>query len=364
MVVELISEFYTNTYKNPANSVVKSSLIGAWANINKGLEKGLLSTVFITITIAASVYGAYYFAGFYGIAISSVALLANSGIQLAFNTFYPIVENADSIASQKVFEPSVKQNTEILKDIGNNQLPISKSFSILSGFLTTLTILIVFINITGFSLQEYNSSYILISLFAGIMLPFMFTSVIIGANDRIKSKMLKESNNQISDIFQLKDALDIVKKYDGDLSFANEEEIAIVNDAETKVEHSRFVELSTYYSVLEAVIVGVSAIVITVIVGYLFGASILASMLIGSFLSSTLIAFFQSNTASVWSSTEKMISDGVQWDSMVYEKGSEAHKASVVGLLVGNIFKNTSAPTLNIVIKVMALTALIIASGI
>jgi len=364
VAVELISEFYTNTYKKPTNSIVKSSFTGAWANISNGFEKGMLSTVFISLTIAATVFASYYFAGYYGIAISAVALLANSGLNLAFNSFYAISESADSTVEQEELQATVKQNTESLKDIGNNQLPVSKSYSILSGFLTSLTILIIFAQQTGFALNNYNSVYILISLFGGIMLPILFSSVLIGGIERIKSKMLSETNNQIENNHQLSEAYDIIKKYDGDLSFANAEEKAIVEEAETNINSNQFVEISTYYSSLEAIIVGVSAIIITIGVGYFFGANLLAAMLTGGIISSTLMAFFQSNTAGILNNAEKMIRDGVQWDSAIYEKGSDVHKASVEGSLIGNKFKNTTAPALNIIIKVMVLTALIIASGI
>ncbi|MBN1250576.1 MAG: sodium/proton-translocating pyrophosphatase [Bacteroidales bacterium] len=364
IIIELISEYYTKTYKNPTNTVVKSSFLGAWANVTKGIEKGMLSTVYISLVIIASIYVAYLFAGYYGIAISAVALLANSGFQVALNTFFAISESSDNIAQQTDIEYNIKDNTKKLKDLGNNQLPISKSFSILAAILTTLSVLVIFSQQTDFSLNEYNSVNVLISLFAGIMIPFLFSSIIIGSVERIKTKMLTEANRQFTDIPQLNESLEIIKKYDGDLSFANEEEKAIVDSAEDKIEHKQFVEISTYYSVLEAIIIGVSAIIIPITVGYLFGAGILAGMLIGVSFSSIILAFFQSNSAGTWNSAEKMIYDGVQWNSAIYEKGSEAHKTSLVGALVGNTFRNATSPAYTVIIKVMALTALIIASGI
>jgi len=364
VVIEIITEFFTTTYKNPTNLVVKNSFIGAWANVSKGFEKGMLSTVFISLTIAVSIFASYYFVGYYGIAISAVALLANSGINLAFNSFFAITKSANNTVDQEDLQATVKQNTEILKNIGINQLPINKSYSILSSFMVALTILIIFAQKIGFSINDYNSVSVLISLFGGIMLPFLFSSLIIGGIDRIKSKMLNEINNQIENNHQLSEAYEILNKYDGDLSFANTEEKKIIEEAKTSINNNQFVEISTYYSSLEAIIVGVSAIVIIIAIGYLFSANILTGLLAGAIIGSTLMAFFQSNTAGIWNNVEKMIYEGVQWDSKIYEKGSDAHKASVVGSLIGNKFKNTTVPTLSVIIKVMALTAFIIASGI
>ena len=364
IVIELITEFFTKTYKQPTNSVVRSSFIGAWASITKGFEKSMISTVFISLTIVVAIFTSYYFAGYYGIAISAVALLANAGINLSLNSFFAIAEGANKTANQEDLQPIVKQNTEALKDIGINQLPSSKSYSILSSFLAALTVLIVFTQQTEFSLNNYNSLYILIALFGGVMLPFLFSSLIIGGIDRIKSKMLSETDSQIENNKQLLDAYEILNKYDGDLSFANAEEKAIVEEAKTSINNSQFIEISTYYSSLEAIIIGISAIAITIVVGFLFGANILTGLLTGVIISSTLMAFFQSNAAGLWNNTEKMLSDGVQWDSKIYDKDSDAYKTSIIGSLIGNKFKNSTVPTLNIIIKVMVLTALLIATGI
>jgi len=362
IVTELITGFFTKTYKSPTNTLVKSSFIGVWSSITKGFEKGMISTVFIALTIASAIAASYYFAGYYGIAISTVALLANSAINLSFNSFYAIAEGADKTVEQEELHAEVKQNTEVLKDIANNQLSSSQSYSILSSFLVAFTSLIIFAQQTEFSLNDYNSTYIFIGLFVGIMLPFLFSSLIIGGIDRIKSKMLKETDNQKINNIKLSEAYEILNKYEGNLSFANQEEKIIIEEA--KINDNQFVEISSYYSSLEAIIVGVSAIIIPIAVGYLFGANILTGLLAGTIISSALLAFFHSNTAGMWNNAEKMLYDGVQWNSTIYDKNSDAHKVAELSDLVGKKLENSTVATLSVIIKVIVLTALVIASVI
>ena len=335
-LMSIITEYYTAMGKRPVMSIVRQSSTGHATNIIGGLSVGMESTVLPILVLAAGIYGSYEFAGLYGVGIAAAGMMATTAMQLAIDGFGPIADNAGGIAEMSQLPEEVRGRTDNLDAVGNTTAATGKGFAIASAALTSLALFAAFVGLSGISTIDIYKAPVLAGLFVGGMIPFIFSSLAIAAVGRAAMAMVEEVRRQFR-------------------------EIPGIMEYKARPEYEKCVEISTKASIREMVAPGLIALLSPVIVGFIFGPEVLGGMLAGITVSGVLMGIFQNNAGGAWDNAKKSFEKGVEINGEIYYKKSEPHKAAVTGDTVGDPFKDTSGPSMNILIKLTSIVALVIA---
>ena len=343
-IMSIVTEYYTAMGKAPVNSIIQQSSTGHATNIIGGLSVGMKSTVIPILTLAAGIMGSYYFAGLYGVAIAAAGMMATTAMQLAIDAFGPIADNAGGIAEMSQLPPEVRERTDNLDAVGNTTAATGKGFAIASAALTSLALFAAFVGVAGINAIDIYKAPVLAALFVGGMIPFIFSALCIQAVGKAAMDMVQEVRRQFR-------------------------EIPGIMEYKAKPEYEKCVAISTKASLREMMLPGAIALLTPIIVGFGFkgmfdntsSAEMLGGLLAGVTVSGVLMGIFQSNAGGAWDNAKKSFEKGVLINGEMVYKGSEPHKASVTGDTVGDPFKDTSGPSMNILIKLMSIVSLVIA---
>ncbi|MBL0315238.1 MAG: sodium-translocating pyrophosphatase [Flavobacteriales bacterium] len=338
--ISYITEFYTGLGKRPVMGIVQKSATGAATNIIAGLGTGMLSTATPVILFAGAIWGAYALAGFYGVGIAASAMMANTAMQLAIDAFGPIADNAGGVAEMSELPADVREKTDILDSVGNTTAAIGKGFAIASAALTALALFAAYVTFTGIKGINIFDAKVLAALFIGGMIPVVFSALAMNSVGKAAMDMVNEVRRQFR-------------------------EIPGIMEGVGKPEYSKCVEISTKAALREMMLPGVITIVTPIIVGLVMGAEALGAYMAGVTVSGVLWAIFQNNAGGAWDNAKKSFEKGVEIEvngkKEIFYKKSEPHKGAVVGDTVGDPFKDTSGPSMNILIKLTCLVGLTLA---
>lgn len=361
-MIGMITEYFTGSGKRPVISIAHQSVTGAATNIIAGLSIGMLSTALPILVIAASVILAFNFGGLYGIAIAAVGMLSILGIQLAVDAYGPISDNAGGIAEMSELPKEVRGRTDKLDAVGNTTAAIGKGFAIGSAALTALALFGAYMTASELKSIDISKATVMAGLFVGAMIPFLFSALAMMAVGKAAMAMIHEVRRQFTTIPPLKAALEVMRKNQGkDFSEWNKDDQNIFDNAHGTAEYAKCVEISTASAIKQMVLPGLLAVLLPILIGFTGGKEMLGGLIAGVTVSGVLMAIFQANAGGAWDNAKKMFEEGVEINGQKYFKGSDAHKAAVVGDTVGDPFKDTSGPSLNILLKLMSVVALVIA---
>jgi K(+)-stimulated pyrophosphate-energized sodium pump len=331
VIIGLLAEYYTAEGKTPSNKIADASETGAATNIIAGLGTGMISTALPVLVLAAAIVLTYKFAGLYGIALGGLGMLATTGIQLAVDAYGPIADNAGGLAEMSKLEKEVRQRTDKLDAVGNTTAAIGKGFAIGSAALTALALFAAFRETVGLPIIDVTDPKVMAGLLVGAMMPFLFSAFAMSAVGQAAFAMVEEVRRQFR-------------------------EIPGLMEGTAKPEYAKCVDISTAAAIKKMTVPALLGILTPVIVGFVFGKEMLGGLLAGVTASGVLMALFMSNAGGAWDNAKKHIEAGSHGG-----KGSPAHKAAVIGDTVGDPFKDTAGPSLNILMKLMSVVALVIA---
>ncbi|MFW2476787.1 MAG: sodium-translocating pyrophosphatase [Sediminibacterium sp.] len=335
-LMSIITEYYTAMGKRPVMSIIRQSSTGHATNVIGGLAVGMESTFLPILVLAGGIWGSYECAGLYGVAIAAAGMMATTAMQLAIDAFGPIADNAGGIAEMSELPKDVREKTDVLDAVGNTTAATGKGFAIASAALTALALFAAFVGVAGIEGIDIYKAKVLASLFVGAMIPFIFSSLAIRAVGEAAMAMVEEVRRQFRSI-------------------------PGIMEGTGKPEYDKCVAISTEASIKKMMLPGAIAIVSPLIIGFLLGPEALGGFLAGATVSGVLMGMFQNNAGGAWDNAKKSFEKGVEINGEMFYKKSEPHKASVTGDTVGDPFKDTSGPSMNILIKLMSIVSLVIA---
>jgi len=335
-LISMVTAYYTSLGKKPVMDIVENSSTGAATNIIAGLAVGMKSTFLSVILFAAAIYGSYALAGFYGVALAASAMMATTAMQLAVDAFGPIADNAGGVAEMSELAPEVRERTDILDSVGNTTAAVGKGFAIASAALTALALFAAYVTFTGIDGINIFKADVLAMLFIGGMIPVVFSALAMESVGKAAMEMVEEVRRQFREIPGIMEGTGVP-------------------------EYAKCVDISTKAALREMILPGLLTIITPIIVGVLFGAEPLGGYMAGVCVSGVMWAIFQNNAGGAWDNAKKSFEAGVEIKGEMTYKGSEAHKAAVTGDTVGDPFKDTSGPSMNILIKLTCLVSLVIA---
>jgi K(+)-stimulated pyrophosphate-energized sodium pump len=335
-LISFVTAYYTSLGKKPVLDIVKNSSTGAATNIIAGLAVGMKSTFASVLLFAAAIYGSYELAGFYGVALAASAMMATTAMQLAIDAFGPIADNAGGVAEMSELEPHVRERTDVLDSVGNTTAAVGKGFAIASAALTALALFAAYVTFTGIDGINIFRADVLAMLFVGGMIPVVFSAMAMKSVGKAAMEMVQEVRRQFR-------------------------EIPGIMEGTGTPQYAKCVDISTKAALKEMLLPGLITIITPIIIGLLFGAEPLGGYMAGVCVSGVMWAIFQNNAGGAWDNAKKSFEAGVMINGEMTYKGSDAHKAAVTGDTVGDPFKDTSGPSMNILIKLTCLVGLVIA---